>query len=342
MKRIPLRNFENKTVLPDRYGLNKQSPHRFFSSGCGLLNRVLGGGWMLGRMHNIIGDKSTGKTLLWIEAAANFKRKFVKGKIRVAESEAAFDRQYAQSQGLPKEDITFLDPKPSTVEEVFNDIELFCKGLKKGQQGMYVVDSWDALSDAAEMSKKIDKASYGTGKAKQTSQMFRRLTRKLEKKKVTLFVISQIRDNIGVMFGEKHTRAGGRALDFYATHCLWLAQKQQIQIKKKGIKRTVGILIRANCKKNKVCAPFRQCDFPIIFYYGVDDFAAAARWLVEVKRGKEIGIQNKQKEADNYVAAANKLPDKKYRALRKQLNEIVRRVWDEIEELFAPTRRKYS
>lgn len=340
MKRIPLRNFQN--AYPDRYKLARTDPNRFFSSGCGLLNRVLGGGYVVGRMENIIGDKSTGKTLLWIEAAANFKRKFPNGKIRVAESEDAFDLGYARSQGLPKDGVEFLSPKPDTIEEVYEDIVEFCSSVKKSDGGMYVVDSWDALSDKAEMEAKIDKASYGTGKARQASRMFRKLTRLLGKKNVTLFIISQIRDNIGVMFGEKHTRAGGRALDFYATHCLWLAQTKKVKVKKKSVERVIGISIRANCKKNKVCAPFRTCDFPIIFYYGVDDLAAGANWLVEVKRGREIGIDNTFKAATEFISKSNKLDDDEYNAERDRVNKVVRRVWEEVENLFAPTRRKYS
>src|SRR4051812_34296892 len=84
-------------------------PPVFFSSGCALLDCVLGGGWALRRMINVIGDKSTGKTLLAIEACANFVRAFVRGRVTYIEAESAFDRSYAATLGFPEHNLDLVD-----------------------------------------------------------------------------------------------------------------------------------------------------------------------------------------------------------------------------------------
>src|ERR1019366_4415396 len=101
---------------------------------------------------------------------------------------------------------------------------------KPGQPGLYILDSLDALSDRAELERKIDEPSFGAGKAKQMSQLFRRLIRKINKTDVAVIIISQIRDNIGVRFGDKTTRSGGHALDFYASQVLKLAHLKNIVV----------------------------------------------------------------------------------------------------------------
>jgi len=92
---------------------------------------------------------------------------------------------------------------------------------------LYILDSLDALSDEAELGREITKGSFGT-KAKQLSEIFRRLVVKMKKKNIQLLVISQIRDNVGVMFGKKQKRMGGKALDFYAVQVIWLAVVKKI------------------------------------------------------------------------------------------------------------------
>ena len=96
---------------------------------------------------------------------------------------------------------------------------------------------------------------------------------------MTLLIVSQIRDKIGVKFGRKITRAGGRALDFYASHIVYLSQLSKIDKTISGIKRTIGIQVKAMPDKNKVSAAYRDVEFPIIFGYGIDDRQACLDWL---------------------------------------------------------------
>lgn len=319
----------------------------FISAGAAIIDAMLGGGYACGRVVNIVGDKSAGKTLLAMEATANFHITFPKGKKRYAESEHAFDIAYAAALGMPVESVEFIpkDQDFRTVEDFFADLRDFCKRSRDtGHPGIYVLDSLDALSDEAEVERKPDdNATFGAAKAKKMSEMFRRIVADLEDAKVLLIVVSQLRDKIGVTFGERQTRSGGRALDFYATHIIWLREKAKLKQTLNGVDRIIGVAVHARVKKNKVGLPFRECEYPILFGYGVDDLTANVEWLFDVKReklleeefgmsksGYKIRIQNMRNKGGDVVAD-----------MRARLREAVLREWQIIEQGFLPKARKY-
>lgn len=289
---------------------------QFIRSGCTMLDMVLGGGWALGRMANIVGDKSTGKTLLAMEAIANCFHQYPDARVRYNEAESAFDSDYARALGIPIDRVEMKEDC-KTVEELYDDVDFWIKEeLKKKQPALYILDSIDALSDAAEMERGFGESSYGGAKAKKFSEFFRRKRQELKETNVCLLMISQTRDNIGAMFGEKHTRSGGKALDFYASQILWLAHMGMLKRTVSKVERPVGVKIRAKCKKNKVGLPFRECDFEITFGYGIEDAKASHAWL------KEVGESTK---ADG-----------------EALRTFVMTKWHDIERTFIPTRRKYG
>jgi recombination protein RecA len=320
---------------------NPTSGLDFTPSGCTLLDLILSGGWAQGRMANIIGDKSTGKTLLAIEACANFLKKYPKGKIYYREAEAAFDKDYAAALGMPIEDVSFIedDDEFDTVEDFYEDLDSILDKLKPGQPALYILDSLDALSDRAELARKIDEGSYGTGKAKQMSQLFRRLIRKIKKKNVCVIIISQIRANIGAMFGDKHSRSGGAALDFYASQVVKLAHLKNIVSVSGGQKRTTGIRIKAKCTKNKIGQAQRSCEFVIRFGFGVESYTAGMSFLIEAKRTKELGLSIDA--AKDMMDDAQEWNDECYHKESARLDEAVKKVWWDIERSFLPTRKKY-
>jgi recombination protein RecA len=300
----------------------------FTGSGCTVLDRALGGGWALGRISNVVGDRSSGKTLLAIEACANFGIAHPGGSIWYRESEHSFDEHYARSLGLPVERIKLdhLD----TVEDFYDDLSRVIDEAPKPV--LYIVDSLDALGDIAEKERDFRSATYGTDKAAALSELFRRRVGDMAKANVTLMIVSQTRSRIGG-YGKAWVRAGGKALDFYASQVVHLTQTSLVRREVKGIERITGITVKARLEKNKVSLPFRECEFEITFGYGVDDHKACVAFL------------------DAHAALNDEKPAALLKALRSdaaaavELRAAVRQrvtdKWNEIETSFLPTSRKY-
>lgn len=324
------------------YFANPKEKIPFISSGCTTLDLALGGGWAEGRVANIIGDKATGKTLQAIEAAANFAMKYERAKVRYRESEAAFDIPYARALGMPIERIDFGDNKRmETVEDFFLDLEKIVEGARTPE--LVILDSLDALSDRAELARDFDDgATYGAGKAKKLSEMFRRLVGKMERKLITLMIISQVRDNINARaFGRQWTRSGGKALDFYASQILVLANAGKLTQTVLGQKRAIGVKVIGRVDKNKVGLPFREASYQIRFGYGVDDAQSMVDFLHSTKRLKEANIKESEvKGFLNYLLedCTPKEMDVELDALRK----LCTKVWYEIESKTLTPRAKYA
>lgn len=318
----------------------------FIRGGAEILDAVLGGGWALSRVVNLVGDKSTGKTLLALEACINFNKQFPKGRIRYCEPEAALGRGYAREMGVPMKKLEFADDESEigTVEDWAEDLEEFLDELKKDEPGIYVLDSLDALSSEAEMKRTMRDASYGDGKAKKMSELFRKLVRKIKQKRVLVIIISQVRDNIGVTFGDRYTRSGGKALDFYASQVLWLAQVGNIQRVITGVTRSIGVMIRARCKKNKVGLQFRECNLDLRYGYGIDDVASNVKYLRDVKKLNlvHLGLSHDPAKVTRFLNELEQESPQVFNEKRKQIAATVKEVWREVEAAFLPKRRKYG
>lgn len=312
---------------------------RTIHSGSLLLDCVLGGGWPIGRVVNVVGDRSSGKTLLAIEAAANFAKEG--GDVRYLEAEAAFDEVFAQTLGFPVTAEIVRDIR--TIEGLFVDVQQFIKARKGVTRPcLYIVDSLDALSDEAEASREITEGSFGAAKAKKLSEFFRRLAVDIDGSGITLMVISQIRDKIGVMFGETKTRSGGRALDFYCSIILWLSELGKIERTVRGMKRAIGINVKARTKKNKVALPFRECEMIIRFGYGIEDQLSNIQFLKkagctetsEARKVDKLAAEFDKLRSDGNVANAA--------AIAADVEETVLLIWEGIEDELAPVVRKYT
>jgi recombination protein RecA len=318
-----------------------ESDVEFFSSGSTLLNLVLGGGWARGRIANIVGDKSSGKTLLATEAFANFDQRYPSALMRYAESEAAYDRGYAETMGMPKR-VEYPEPgkEVSTVNRLDVDLVSFLDRTN-GAGGLYCLDSLDALSDDAELKRGLGDATYGTEKAKLLSELFRRRIVDIRTANTTMIVVSQIRDNIGVMFGEQKKRAGGRALDFYASQIIWLAEIQKIKRTVLGVEQPVGVRVLANCKKNKVGTPYRRAEFSVLLKYGVDDENSMLDWLVKHKADGALDAPVKE-----YRTLIGSIRDAQDRPALTNLNTylagVVTAHWNRIEDAMQPPMGKYA
>jgi recombination protein RecA len=340
MERVRLVQTASRAEGGGNYFGAPKSDIQFITSGCKNLDLAMGGGWAEGRVANVIGDKSSGKTLLCIEAAANFAAKYRKGKyakqkIRYRERESAFSNSYAGAIGMPLDRVDFGD-QYDTVEGFFGDLRAIVKGARGPE--LIILDSLDALSDDAEMKREMDKGSYGGDKAKKMSQLFRRLVRPMERKMITLIIVSQVRDKIGAMFGRKWTRTGGRALDFYASQAVVLSQRQKITETIRKQKRTTGVEVVAMLDKNKVGLPFRSAQFTIKFGYGIDDAEACINFLEETGGLRRLGI----KDPDRYLTRLERMDASDYRAEMSEVHEAVDRIWWDIEKKLLPTRSKYG
>lgn len=266
-------------------------------------------------------------TLLAIEACANFALSFPDGDIYYHEAEAAFDEDYARILGMPIEAVNFVRDI-RTVEETYLKL---MEVVEKNNKALYIIDSLDALSDKAELEREIDEGSYGGNKPKKMGELFRRLAKLIESSQVHLMIISQERDKIGVTFGKKSTRSGGRSLDYYASQIIWLSElgKRKRVIDK--VERKIGIDVRIKCEKNKIAMPFRECDVLIVFGYGIDDVTSCLEWLKDVGRLEDsgftkIGIENIETEP----------------TLAQKVRELTISTWNEIEEKFKPKTGKYN
>lgn len=324
-------------AVPQSYFTSQKRGYKFVPSGCSKLDCDLGGGWALGRIANIVGDKATSKTGLGIEAVANFLKVYPDGKGAYRDIERAFDPDYHAAMGVPVESINFGDTPINTVEQFAKDFDAFLTArIKEGTPGIYVLDSLDALSDEAEMDRDLGDATYGTAKAKLLSEFFRTTAWKIEQSQVSLLIVSQVRDNIGAMFGEKHKRSGGRSLDFYASQILWLSHLKILKRTISKIERPYGVLIKAKVKKNKVGLPFRECEFEYVFGFGIDDLRCSVDFLKEVHKASSLG------DIKEYLKAVDASNDATYREEAKRLGLLVRDAWAEVETSFLPTRKKYG
>jgi recombination protein RecA len=316
-------------------------PVAFIPTGCTTLDGVLGGGWPLGRISNVVGDKAVGKTLLAIEACANFAATYPKGTIWYREAEAAFDVPYARGLGLPEDRIDFgpdgIDTSWETLDDILVDLD---KQLKTAHTGLYIIDTLDALSSKAELKRVPGDGTYGLEKQKMLGEFFRRLRNRIKRADVHVMFVSQVRDNIGVTFGERYTRVGGKALDFYASQILWLSQLKKVVKTIRGVERPVGVRVRARCKKNKIGMPFRECEFVVRFGYGVDDLLACLEWLKSAGRLDALHLTDKT--MPDYLVQSEKLQGQAYISRLREVQIATSKMWDTVEKDFAPKRSKYA
>ena len=316
-------------------------------TGATLLNLGLNGGWACGRVANVVGDTSAGKTLLAIEACANFARSYGIKDIRYNESENAFSRAYAESVGFPKGVEMVGDGSDSergsrTVEEFEADFSKWIKPrISKGRPCLYVLDSFDALEAASELKRDFGDRQPGA-KAALSSEFYRAYIEDISAANCLLMIISQLRDAIGVMFGETKVRSGGKAHDYYASQIVWLATGRKISDKRSGVERTVGTHTKFNVKKNKVGKPYAQAPLVIYYNYGIDDELSNLEWLQENKLGAAGSLTIALKDYEAALRDVRAARDfETLERMREELRNAVVTRWREIDAAFAPTLSKY-
>ena len=275
------------------------------------------GGVPKGRVIEIYGPESSGKTTLALHIAAEAQKKG--GKAAFIDVEHALDPEYAKRIGVDINDI--LISQPDNAEQALDIVETL---VKSGVVSVIVVDSVAALTPKKEIEGEIGDQHIAL-QARLMSQALRKLTAIISKSETTIIFINQIRMKIGIMFGNPETTPGGKALKFYAS--LRIDVRRIAQIKKGD--QIVGSRIKAKVVKNKVAAPFLVAEFDIMYNEGIsrdgDILNTAVKYDI-VKKSVSLYSYGDVKLGAGFDKAKAFLKENP-----KIAKEIVKKIWDAVK-----------
>ena len=279
------RQFGKGSVM--RLGSDERAPVAVIPTGSIALDVALGiGGLPRGRIVEIYGPESSGKTTLTLQVIAAMQKQA--GTCAFVDAEHALDVQYAQKLGVNLSDL--LISQPDTGEQA---LEIVDSLVRSGAVDLIVVDSVAALTPKAEIEGEMGDSLPGL-QARLMSQALRKLTAAISRSGAIVIFINQIREKIGVMFGSPETTTGGRALKFYASVRLDIRRQDAI---KQGTE-SIGVRTKVKVVKNKMAPPFREAEFDVIYGEGVSKAgtvldAAVEQSLVE-KSGTWYSFKNER------------------------------------------------
>ncbi|GAB1374811.1 recombinase RecA [Bacteroidales bacterium] len=248
------------------------------ASGSIALDNALGiGGYPRGRVIEIYGPESSGKTTLAIHAVAEAQK--LGGIAAIIDAEHAFDRTYAKKLGVNVD--TLLISQPDNGEQA---LEITDALIRSGAVDIIVIDSVAALTPKAEIEGEMGDSKMGL-QARLMSQALRKLTANISKTNTCCIFINQLREKIGIMFGNPETTTGGNALKFYASVRVDVRRITQL----KDGEEATGNRVRAKIVKNKMAPPFKKAEFDIVFGEGISKLGEIVDLGVEFEIIKKSG-----------------------------------------------------
>lgn len=317
-------------------------------------------------MINIVGDSGTGKSFIAGEILAAIYYHFDSNidwhydNIEMGykiDSKSLYDFDILKD-GFFKPKKNEIDINSDTIQDFECKIDEVIAKKDPAKPFVYIIDSFDALTSDDEINfmkkqrsnqkkrkenndnDEKEKGTYNLQKQKFMKQFCRTYIKKIIKNNIWLIIVSQVAENIGVMFGAKYKRLGGKALDFYPNLVIWLAEAEKY--KKKGL--TIGICVKIKSTKSRSKTPYRWCYVDLILDYGIDNISSNIKYLYDLKteKGKDKNKINKIKiEWDGKEFIIENLME--HIEINNLENELANRVikkWEDIEKSISSKDRK--
>ena len=257
----------------------------FISTGSTMLDLAISnrpdGGIAVGRITELNGLESSGKSLIGAHILAETQKKG--GGAVYIDTETAVSTEFLEAIGLDVESMLYLHLE--TVEDIFSAIEEIVAKVRESDKDRLVtilVDSLAAATTKVELEAEFDKDGWATSKAIILSKAMRKITQMIGRQKIALVFTNQLRQKLGVMFGDPWTTSGGKALPFHASTRIRLKNVGQIKDKKNN---TIGMKMKAQVIKNRLGPPMRHADFELYFESGIDNEGS---WLQMMKAHKLV------------------------------------------------------
>ena len=256
-------------------GNSKIEPIPRIGSQCIAIDNVTGGGYPLGRIIEIFGGESSGKTTTCYHAIAEAQKKFPEKFCALVDSEFSFDPQYASQCGVDVQELVVAQPDSGT------DGFSILQGLIEAGASLVVVDSVAAMVPREEVEEEdYSKNTIGL-QARMMSRALRKITSVIGRYKAVVIFTNQTREKIGVMYGNPETTSGGNALKFYASIRLKVSKIGTIESGSGDDKEKTSIRTRVEAVKNKTAPPFQRGEFIVTFGKGIDNEAAYFDAIIE-------------------------------------------------------------